>query len=315
MSKKTIAKFFLFVIQALFLSLILPACSKLLSDQKRVVISPRYGPPFVAGRLISPDIVESSGIAASRCQNDIFWTHNDSGDDAFIFAFGRNGEHLGAWGVQNAVNRDWEDIALIKDKNGKCFLYIGEIGDNKNRWPVLSIYRIPEPEIMPEHASSSPSQPLATDPAEVLQFRYPDGARDAETLMVHPQTMDIYVLSKLESGPAGVYRIKPIFQFDRIQTAEKIADITVPAVPNGLLTGGDIAPDGRRLVVCDYLQAYEFSLPTGVDDFEEIWRQSPEAIDLGKRKAGEAIGYSSDGSAIYATSEGPNSPLITVRTK
>ena len=48
-------------------------------------------------------INESSGIAASRCQKNIFWVHNDSGDDAFIFAINAAGDDLGTWKIPGAV--------------------------------------------------------------------------------------------------------------------------------------------------------------------------------------------------------------------
>ena len=42
-----------------------------------------------------------------------------------------------------------------------------------------------------------------------------------------------------------------------------VAEIAVPAVPNGLITGGDISPDGRRVALCDYVMGYELTLPDG----------------------------------------------------
>src|SRR5205823_7980777 len=94
-----------------------------------------YNPPVVVGTIRSHDITESSGLAASKCQENVFWTHNDSGDDAFIFAINAAGDDLGTWKVPNATNYDWEDIAETKDSRGKCFLYIGEIGDNQRKRP------------------------------------------------------------------------------------------------------------------------------------------------------------------------------------
>ena len=82
-----------------------------------------------------------------------------------------------------------------------------------------------------------------------------------------------------------------------------------------MLTGGDISPDGKRVVVCDYFSAYEFVLPESASNFDEIWKQTPLAVELGKRDIGEAVGYSIDGNAIFATSEKKNSPVIEVRKK
>lgn len=315
MSNKTIAKFFAFVILAVVVSCLAAACAFVSSEPVLVPAASRYGPPEVVGTIKSSDVIESSGIASSRCQSDVFWAHNDSGDGAFLYAFNKAGDSLGTWRVQNAQNKDWEDIATWKDKNGKCFIYIGEIGDNDLLWPEHIIYQVAEPLIIPGGTVSTKDNPSITEAGGVLRFVYPDGDKNAETLMVHPRSGGIYVLTKEVSGPSGVYRIKGDFSQSQRSTALKIVDLSVPNIPNGLLTGGDISPDGRSVVVCDYRQAYELNLPAGSNDFDEIWKQKPRAFDIGKRKNGEAIGYSVDGSEIYATSEGRNSPIIVVRRR
>ena len=310
-----IAKNCLFVIFVGLTLGILPGCSPVSSGTATQPRISSFDAPKVNGRIKSVDITESSGIAASKCQTDVFWTHNDSGDGAFVFAINSSGDALGTWKVPNAQNIDWEDVSVFKDKNGKCFIYIGEIGDNKAKRPQHSIICVAEPSVGPATANSSRSKPLMTPKADSVQYRYPDSKQDAETMMVHPKTGDIYVVTKRVSGPAGVYRIKPDFGSASTQIAENIGEISVPAIPNGFLTGGDISPDGERLVLCDYTQAYEYSLPDGKADFVKIWSQTPETIDLGKRKGGEAVCYSIDGTSIFATSEGKNSPVIEVRRK
>ncbi|MEP6786997.1 MAG: hypothetical protein ABJB40_01100 [Acidobacteriota bacterium] len=269
----------------------------------------------MTGSIKSKDITESSGLAASRCQSNVLWTHNDSGDDAFIFAINTSGDNLGTWKVANAQNIDWEDIAAYKDKSGKCFIYIGEIGDNKVQRHEHVIYRIPEPLIVKENASSTRKDPLTAANAETVRFSYPDYEQDAETLMVNPKTADIYVVTKRISGPAGVYRIRPDFNNAEVQKAEKVAELSVPAIPNGFLTGGDISPDGRLLIICDYTEAYEFVLPENSTNFDDIWKVQPEPVDLGKRKGGESVTYNVDGTSIFAGSEGANSPVIEVKRR
>ena len=308
MSKTTIAKFSAFVIWSIFVA----GCD-IASSSAPSQDSP-YAPPRVVGTITSKDIRESSGLAASRCSSDVLWTHNDSGDDALIFAINLKGEVLGIWKIENATNEDWEDIAAFKDARGKCWLYIGEIGNNKLERPDHAIYRVPEPAVSGA-TNSSKKEPLSAPGTEVLRFAYPDGDHDAEALMVHPRSGDIYVLTKRVSGPSSVYRIRPAFREGRTQKAERIGDVSVPAVPNGLLTGGDISPDGRRVVICDYRQAYELALPGGVESFEDIWKETPIGVELGKRENGESVCYSADGSSIFATSERKNSPVIEVRRK
>lgn len=315
MSKKTIAKFYIFVIFLAALALFFSACSDISSREHKNEPESHYDPPKVVGKIKSGDIEESSGLAASRCQNDVLWTHNDSDNGPYIYAFRSSGETLGTWKVQNAASRDWEDIAAYKDKTGKCYLYIGDIGDNELQYSDHAVYRITEPIVKDSDARSDRKNPLVTEPAEVVRFKYPDMNQNAETLMVQPMTGSIYVLSKRVAGVSSVYRIKPDFGNPETQKAQIIAEVSVPSIPNGMLTGGDISPDGNRVIVCDYTQGYEFNLPANATNFDEVWLQKPEIVNLGERKQGEAVCYSVDGTSVFATSEGKRSPVIEVRRK
>jgi hypothetical protein len=268
--------------------------------------------PRQIGKLASTEIFESSGLAVSKCQPDVFWTHNDSGDDAYIYAFGGNGRHLGTWRVLGAENLDWEDMASTKDSGG-CYLYIGDIGDNGKKRGHGSVYRVREPEIMPDAAASNKENPLATDRVEILNFTY-DSKYDAETLAVNPKTGDIYVLTKRKEGPASVYKIRPLFGPQPI-AAEKIGEVRVPSVPDGLITGGDISPDGTRVALCDYVSGYELSLPEGSQNFDDIWKQEPAKFDIGTREVGETIAYGPDGNTIYSTSEDRGSPIFAAKRR
>lgn len=312
MTKSTITKFFQFVIFFLSSAAIFSGCTMGSSETVSGTRSTQYSPPKKVGSIADAEITESSGLIASRCQPDVFWTHNDSGDDAFIYALHKTGAKLGTWHVPGAKNIDWEDIAGYKDNTGKCFIYIGEIGDNQSRREEHAIYRIREPRITPDTAGSTRAQPIEAETADVIRFTYPDGKHDAETLLVNPNSADIYVITKRIDGPAGVYRLKSDFISEQIAKAEKIADLSVPAVPNGFLTGGDISPDGQRLAISDYAAGYEFTLPANAKDFDEIWKQEPQVVDLGKRKVGESVCYGPDGNTIFASSEGKGAPIYEI---
>lgn len=316
MLNKNIAKFFAFVISLSAIS----ACHSVSSSHRGTKTadgrnSDNYQPPQIVGTISSNEIRESSGLAASRCQENVFWTHNDSGDDALVYALDKKGEKLGTWKVSGAKNVDWEDIATLKNENGECFLFIGEIGNNARERGEFTVYRVKEPKISDADKDSTKKNPSATENAESIKFTYPDIRHDAETLMIHPQTGDIYILTKRVSDSAGVYKLKSNFDPNKTNTLEKIADISVPAIPNGLLTGGDISPDGKRVAVCDYFNGYELVLPQNAKNFDEIWKQKPEIVELGKREQGEAICYTADGKSIIANSEKKNAPMIEAKRK
>jgi hypothetical protein len=273
-----------------------------------------YDAPKVVGQIKSDAITESSGLAASPCQPGVLWTHNDSGDGPYIFAINASGANLGVWRVANAENVDWEDIAAFRDAAGKCFLYIGEIGNtDKLERSVHKIYRVVEPNISAGSSGLKKGDAPLTEAASVIVFKYSDTAHDAETLIVHPASGDIYVLTKNRNTPSGVFKIGAL-RANGPAVARKLANIAVPAIPNGVLTGGSISPDGTRVILSDYGAGYELILPAGAA-FDEIWRQSPIAVNLGERRQGEAVTYSADGVAILATSEKKNSPVIEVRRR
>lgn len=321
MLNRTITKNSSFVILSVIFCLTASGCfsvSSQLDDASNVknkIVSKDYGKPEIVGEIETKEITESSGLAASRCQSGVFWTHNDSGNKPFIFAFDSKGKKLGAFRVAGAENDDWEDMATFQDKNGECFLYIGDIGNNDRTRSELVIYRVKEPRVSQTAASADKKNPPLTERAEAVRVAYSDHPHDAETLLVHPQTEEIYILTKRLSGASGVYKLEKTFDPAKANKLRKLADFAVPAVPNGFLTGGDISPDGKRVVVCDYYGGYEIVLPENARDFDKIWSQLPQFLDLGTREQGEAVCYTPDGGAIYATSEKKRSPVIRVSRK
>lgn len=311
MSYSNISKFAAFVIA---FAAVASGCTSKARGSHPAVENAVYAEPRVVGRIANPDIIEASGLAASKCQPGVFWTHNDSGDGPYIYALNERGDNLGTWRVSGARNIDWEDIATFKDAAGKCYVYTGDIGDNKLQRETHTIYRVPEPAVTAASAGTTGTTAAQTEPAEALEYTYPDGGQNAETMLVHPVTGDIYVLSKSRDKPSGVYRLPAGFGGSGVRAA-KVAELKVPAIPFGLLTGGDVAPDGRSVVVCDYAGGYELRLPEGDKIFDDIWSQKPVEIDLGKRDTGEAVAYSADGTSILATTENQKAPIIKLQRK
>lgn len=272
-----------------------------------------YGSPRKLGNLQDPAINESSGIVASRTTPGLYWTHNDSGDGPYIYAFDDRGARRGTWRVRGASARDWEDIAAGPGPTaGTSYLYIGDIGDNEGRRAEIIVYRVKEPTIRPDDSASTKLKPLVTDEVEAIHFRYPDGAHDAEALLVHPLSGDLYIVSKIPFANSFVYKAPTPLNTSEPTTLKRIAELKVPSLFGGLITGGDISPDGLRVALCDYVDGYELVLASKSAPFDQIWKQPLKPLDLGKRKQGESIAYRLDGRALLATSEGVHPPLIEV---
>jgi hypothetical protein len=313
MSKITIPKYAAIVIFCALAVVVISACAFDSGTAAEPQGDDLRGPQ-VFGSIRSQDVGESSGVAASKCQNDVFWTHNDSGDGPFIYAFNVKGENLGTWRVEGAENNDWEDMAIARTRDGRCYIYLSDTGNNKLDREVLTIYRVAEPSVTDKDKGRRKRNAIPTDKAESMQFRFPDRVQDAETLMVNQITGEFYILTKRLTEPSNIYKFTwP--EKSEVVTTERVGTLSVPAIPNGLLTGGDMSSDARRVIVCDYARAYELTLPRDAKDLDDIWKQTPRPVDLGKREAGEAIAYIPDASAAVATSEKLNSPIIIVRRK
>jgi len=277
------------------------------------VATSAYGQPVTLATIKDKSVAESSGLVASRTTPGAYWTHNDSGDGPFIYAFDTRGDSYGTFRVTGAEARDWEDIAAGPGPQpNKSYLYIGDTGDNDGVRPEVIVYRVPEPALTPATRAFTKKRAGSTEPAEAIRLKYPDGKHDAEALLVHPRTGNLYIVTKVAIANSSVYEAVAPFAAGQLITMRKIGEVRVPSLFGGVITGGNISPDGRRVALCDYFQGYEMVLPAGSSNFDDIWKQRMTGFDLGKRKQGESITYRLDGKALLATSEGKNSPLIQV---
>jgi len=276
-----------------------------------------YGSHGFVGVSETTGVPESSGVIASRMSPDVFWTHNDSGGSAIVYAFrlsaadkaAGEARDLGYVQLSGASNVDWEDIAAGPD--GTIYTFDG--GDN----PPCGrgnkrIYRFAEPAVDPDGA------PIAlTATADALRFEYPDTAApelpadenderyDAECMFVHPDSGDVYVVTKRDNGNAAVARVYKLpassitWNTSQVFVLELLADIssTVSSTP----TGGDVHADGGRVVIRNYTTAYEFILPAG-QPFDTIFQQSPDSYTL-QEGQGEGICYTYFDGDLVTTSE------------
>lgn len=283
--------------------LLLPALLALLAS---VPARAEWQAPTILCNIADSRVNEGSGIAVSRANPGIFYVQNDGGDSARVFALNKAGKTAAVLNVTNAENKDWEDIAAGYDDECKPMLYIGDIGGNNSGDNAYTIYAVPEPKIAPEDAGKT-----LDVTALVLKFKYPDGAHDAETLMADWQGRALYVVTK-EFAPkiSTVYKLDPVFN-GPVQTAKKVGTMTfadpLPIYPN-MATGGDISPDGSRMVVRTYQVAYEWLIPKGKLP-EDVLDQKPTAHMLMLERQGEAIGYGLDSKTWLTSSEQRPTPV------
>jgi hypothetical protein len=119
-------------------------------------------------------------------------------------------------------------------------LFLGDIGDNTHTRSSVTIYRVSEPDTIAS----------AKVRAEAFVLTYPDGARDAETLLVHPTTGVITIVSKVARGDANVYEAAPPYR-----SLGLVGVIRTPA-GSARFTGGDVHPRGVGVLLRTYTHVY-----------------------------------------------------------
>jgi hypothetical protein len=274
-----------------------------------------------AGTVRPAEVAEISGIAASRRNAGVLWGHNDSGDTARVIAFSTTGEPRGVYDVAGAEAIDWEDMAIGPGPRDELdYFYLGDIGDNMAQRPEIVVYRAPEPDL-PE----MPTGAGVIERAERIALRYPDGAHDAETLMVDPLTRDLYIVTKeIIAGDSGVYRASASLldagggAMERVGTIAKAALTPADTPPDDasalvrgvgwLPTGGDISPDGALIAVRTYATVFVWAREDGQSLAEALAGtpcEAPSAVE----PQGEAITFDAAADAYFTVSEGAQPPL------
>jgi hypothetical protein len=261
------------VLAAVLMSLVVPASAQ---EQDQAV---------VATRLADPRILESSGLALSRRHPGVVWTHNDSGDEARLFAVGSDGRTRAVLTLAGAQARDWEALAAGRDDRGRPALFAGDIGDNNGVWPEVAVYRVAEPVVLRD----------ATVSAVRYRLRYADGPHNAEALLADPRSNRLYVATKAESG-GGLYRAPARLDPAGVNVLQRVA--RVPPV----VTDGAFLPSGRGFVLRDYQQAHVYAAPG----------RRVGSFDLPLQFQGESLAAAADGRSVLAGSEGPDSEVWRV---
>ncbi|MFT5679551.1 MAG: hypothetical protein ACI8RZ_000455 [Myxococcota bacterium] len=251
---------------------------------------------------------EISGLVASRTHANILWGHNDAGNDALIYAIGVDGADNGEVFIYGAINEDWEDIAIgpcASTDDGCSCLYIGDIGDNDLTREGGVVYRLPEPDLVTGDGQGQGDAP------EALPFRYPDGAHDAEALLVHPISGETFIITK--NDPAGIYAFPssppaggPEVELVLIATL----DLTAFGVDSPFITGADFSPRGRRVAVRTDADVLLFDVSTTMAD---AFSDGPDSLPDPPEQDAEAVAFSVDGTVLYLMGESVAPELWEIR--
>lgn len=247
-----------------------------------------YSAPMALGTLDEASIDEASGLAASRLHPFLLYTHNDSGGEPEVYMIDTLGKYQGKIKLDGVRNQDWEDISIGPSKEAEeSYIYVADIGDNNAKRDKVQIYRFAEPTELAKEITVKP---------ERITLTYPDGAKDAETVLVDPWNGDLLVLSKRDTSNT-LYRA----------TAEQLdgQDVVLEKVmklPITMAVGGDISADGKQILIKNYWAVYYWEREEG-ESLAEALARKPVQLPYKPEPQGEAIGFSASGDRYYTLSE------------
>jgi hypothetical protein len=235
--------------------------------------------PPVAVTLQDPAIDESSGLAVA---GSLLLTVNDSGDGPVVYAVSaRTGETVGRTTYSASSVQDVEALAVGPHRD----VWVADIGDNALERATVAVYRMP---------------PVArgdrTVTAARFDLRFADGPHDAETLLVHPRTGRVWVVTKELLG-GGVYQAPDPLRADRVNVLRRVAD-----APR-MVTDGAFFPDGRHVV----LRGYGDATVLGAPGFAER-----AAMRLPPQRQGESVAVPPSADRLLVGSEGARSRIEAV---
>jgi hypothetical protein len=239
-------------------------------------------------------MLEISGIAASRQNPGLAWIHND-GPQTSLWLVSTNGAIFGVYQFAQPTT-DFEDIAIGPGPvTGVDYVYGGDIGDNNSVRTEVHLFRFPEPRV-----TQSSSAPIAAG-EQVITLVYPDGAHDAEALMIDPISGDAFIAIK-ETGVFHLYKATQA----QLNSGGGVQLALVQAGAFGPVSGGDISPDGTQIVLRHENDARLWHRNPGESVEAALGRDGEKipVIGIPLEPNGEGISFASDSKSYYTISEG-----------
>ena len=250
-----------------------------------------------------PGLTELSGLAVADAR---MYAIGDSGADDQIAELDTNCQ-VTRWMPVGAPTVDVEDL----DATADGALWLADIGDNNKVRSSISLIGF-DPD-----TGTSTTHPLA----------YPDGAHDAEALLIQNDGLPV-IVTKDYLGASYVYTPTDRTSIHNLGTSTPTPlsnvghlQFTPTLTPGGPLTGagtmavtgGAVSKDGTVVALRTYTDVYLYLAPDG--DVVKALTTRAIRVPLPNEPQGEAITFNDDGDLISGseTRGGPMPPLRILR--
>ncbi|MGY0391640.1 hypothetical protein ACW5R3_03630 [Bizionia sp. KMM 8389] len=218
-----------------------------------VFIACQTGSPPVMANLPS-SLPEISAIEKTTT-SDLFWVIQDAGNNNHLYGLDDTGSIQADITINNAKNRDWED--LTSDSFGN--LYIGDFGNNDADETEFSILKI-----------KNPQKGMQNTQAEYIRFTLPKD--------INPEDFEAFILYKnhfyVFSKESKKFKTLKIPNRVGIHEAELIAKYDLKGKDNKI-TSAAISSDGKRLYLLNHDKVWEISQYKGDAFFDGIIKAIP----------------------------------------
>jgi hypothetical protein len=252
---------------------------------------PTFGDAEAVGIVVDPTLTELSGLVHV---GDRLWAHNDSSGPVLV-GLSDTGAVVQQVTVAGMVVFDWEDLAVRGDH-----LWLADTGDNLAVRGMVWLHEVP-----------IPTEDDVEVEARTISARWPQGPVDCEAAFADPISGDLLLMSKVFDGIVTVARLPDPDGEAGEEPVELEVVGTVVFGADGiggttLVTGADMSPDGRFVVVRTYTSAWVFPRVPG-EAWADTFGREPCEVPTGPERQGEAIAWG-DG-ALWTVSEGEGVPL------
>lgn len=248
---------------------------------------------------ITPTLDETSGIISSITNPNLFWLHEDSGNNANLYLYNNHGKRIKRYTLKNVSSIDYEDISAGYGQNNQLnHILIGDIGDNNTARTNIAIFRFPEP-----NYAADPTPEGTISAVEKLTLTYPqiDGVaqkENAEAFFVDPISQDLFLFTK-ESSACKVMTVKSPLPFGETVEMVHLGNINFRFQK---ITAADISHDGKHVLLKSYDYMYYWHRAQN-QPLNELFLTTPIRLPYEAEAQGEAVCWLNQGTQYLTISE------------